>query len=47
MEKSESREQKKPYTSPELSIYGTVSQLTQHKVVSGHLDHGPNFEKTG
>lgn len=47
MEKSQDQEKKKTYVSPELSVYGTVAQLTQHHDHNGNLDGGRNFLKTG
>lgn len=46
MAKPKIEAEKKIYTCPEITIYGTVSQLTQHKLVSGRLDGGQHFAKT-
>lgn len=40
MHKSLIREPKKPYSSPILTVYGTVQALTQKVGQSGSTDHG-------
>jgi len=40
MAKPVAREPKKPYSSPIITIYGTVHELTQHKIGSHGNDGG-------
>jgi hypothetical protein len=34
------RDSKKPYSSPKLTVYGTVQELTQKKGLGGNADGG-------
>lgn len=45
MAKPQDRGPKKPYTTPKLTVYGTVQELTQKKGLRGHRDGGsfPKF----
>jgi hypothetical protein len=40
MAKPVGREPKKPYSSPIITVYGTVQELTQHKLGSNGNDGG-------
>jgi len=40
MDKAAKPESKKPYSSPELIVYGTVRELTQKAGFAGHSDGG-------
>ncbi len=40
MAKPVKREQKRPYTKPTLTVYGTVKELTQSVGNKHHLDGG-------
>jgi hypothetical protein len=48
MVKPVKREPKKPYSSPIITVYGTVQELTQSSPGGRHSDHGrkPN-NRTG
>ena len=46
MEKPVEQGKKKIYNPPELTVYGTVLELTQHLARSGRLDGGRNFART-
>jgi len=39
-EPEESKKPKKPYTKPTLTVYGTVTELTQKVGLHGNLDRG-------
>jgi hypothetical protein len=45
-EPEESKKPKKPYTKPTLTVYGTVTELTQKVGLTGSLDNGlpPHFK---
>ncbi len=45
MLKPAKRDNKKPYSSPILTVYGTVQELTKKIGTSGNLDHGGSFPK--
>lgn len=46
MDKVAKEEPKKPYARPEVTVYGTVRELTQRVGAHGQIDHGPQFERT-
>ncbi len=41
------RDNKKPYSSPLITVYGTIRELTQHVGIRGNPDsHAPRGPKT-
>jgi hypothetical protein len=38
------RDNKKPYSSPLITVYGTVQQLTQNVGIKGNKDNGTNLK---
>lgn len=40
MAKPQERGPKKPYTTPKLTVYGTVQELTTTRGLTGHRDGG-------